>query len=122
MLLSYRGIDNVLVEIDNEEVPIMDGSSKIFLQAIDRSKIKTLNAKKKYLRVLEEFTFKSEDKKISIKPYNFLKLDLSLTFNNKLIGNQSNTVDFGKESLERSLVQELFVYLKILKNKKERIN
>ena len=93
-----RGIDNVLVEIDNEEVPIMDGSSKIFLQAIDKSKIKTLNAKKKYLRILEEFTFKYEDKKISIKPCSSFQVRFELSFKNKIIGNQNNTVDFGKDS------------------------
>ena len=63
---------------------------------------------KEIFKVLEEFTFKSEDKKISIKPYNSFKVELSLTANNKLIGNQSNTVDFGKESFRGCLFKDFY--------------
>ena len=95
--LCIKGIDNVLVEIDNEEVPIMDGSSKCFLEALDETSVRVLSAKKKYLKVNEELTFKSEKKIISIKPYDSFRVRFELDYKNPIIGNQSNTVDFGKE-------------------------
>ena len=118
--LFIKGIDNVLIEIDNEEVPIMDGSSKIFLQVLGEAKIKTLNAKKKYLRVTDEFIVKSGDKKISIKPYNSFQVRFELSFQNKIIGNQNNKVDFGKDSIEDVASSRTFcLYEDIEKIKKQ---
>ncbi len=117
--IFIKGIDNILIEIDNEEVPIMDGSSKIFLQVLEEAKIKTLNAKKKYLRITDEFIFKSNDKKISIKPYNSFQVRFELSFQNKIIGSQNNKVDFGKDSIEDVVSSRTFcLYEDIEKIKK----
>ena len=52
--LYIAGIDNALIEIDGEEVPIMDGSAKIFLQSLKDIEIKELPKKRKYLKVLKK--------------------------------------------------------------------
>ena len=65
--------------------------------------------KRKYLRILEEFTFKYEDKKISISLVVLFKW-FEQAFKNKIIGNQNNTVILVKILLE-SLVQELFCWI-----------
>ena len=95
-----KGIDNVLIEINNEEVPIMDGSSKNFLKLIDEAGIEKLNTKKKYLRVIKELSLKQDDKKISVEPYRSLEVNFELDYKNKIIGNQANTIDFSKDSSE----------------------
>ena len=56
------GIDNALIEIDNEEVPIMDGSAKNFLDIFKKSKTKTLFKKRKYLKILEKVQLKMAKK------------------------------------------------------------
>ncbi len=57
------GIDNVLIEIDNEEVPIMDGSSKEFIEVLQSIGIKELSKKRKYLKVLKRVEIKENEKR-----------------------------------------------------------
>ena len=57
------GIDNAIVEIDNEEVPIMDGSAVVFIKEIKKQNLKELNQKRKYLRILEKNRIRRRRKK-----------------------------------------------------------
>ena len=52
--LYITGIDNALIEINNSEIPIMDGSSKEFVETINEAGVKDLNAKRKYLKITKE--------------------------------------------------------------------
>ena len=52
--LYIAGIDNVIIEIDNEEVPIMDGSAKFFLNLLEKSEINQSNKKIKYIKILNK--------------------------------------------------------------------
>ena len=63
-----KGIDNALIEINNEEVPIMDGSAKNFLEVLKKIKIKTLSSKRKYLKIFNKVELKDGKKMISIEP------------------------------------------------------
>ena len=95
------GIDNAFIEIDNEEVPIMDGSAKDFLDIIKKGEIKTLTKKRKYLKILNEVELIDGDRKISIKPCNSaFKVDFQLNYKNVIIGNQRNLVNFTEDNLE----------------------
>ena len=69
------GIDNVLVEIDNQEVPILDGSAKIFVEKILNAGIETSNVPIKIIKIEKEVDFVIDKKNISIKPSN-LSLDI----------------------------------------------
>ena len=112
-------IDNVLIEIDNEEVPIMDGSAKIFFDGLRKIKIKTQNSKRKYLKILEHYTFFDKEKKISIMPSNSLKVDFKLKYKNKIIGNQKNNIDFEDKDLKDVIESRTFcLYEDIKKIKK----
>ena len=64
------GIDNVLVEINSEEVPIMDGSAKEFLKILRNTEITTLSEKRKYLKISKKFELVDGRRKISIEPNN----------------------------------------------------
>ena len=94
------GVDNVTIEIDNREVPIMDGSSKDFVNLIKKTGLKQLHAKRKYLKILKKFELKEDQKLISIEPNpESLDVNFQLNYNNKIIGNQKNHVDFKNQDL-----------------------
>ena len=89
------GIDNALVEIDCEEVPIMDGSAKDFLEVFKKVKTKTLTEKVKYLKVIKKFEFEDGKRKISIEPDDkFLEVNFQLNYKNDVIGKQKTLLIF----------------------------
>ena len=95
------GIDNAVVEINNEEVPIMDGSSKDFLDIFKKTKLIDLPKKRKYLKILNKIELVDGKRKIIIEPQeSSFKVNFQLDYNNKVIGNQKNTVDFQKDNLD----------------------
>ena len=94
------GIDNALVEIDNQEVPILDGSAKIFVEKILCAGIKTSNIPIKIIKIENEVKFLIDQKSISIKPSNLsLDIDFEIKYQNSLIKNQRNNIDVYKSDL-----------------------
>ena len=98
--LYITGIDNALIEINNSEVPIMDGSSKEFVESISKVGVKILNAKRKYLKITKKIELKENEKVISIEPNkDGLKVDFQLVYSNQVIGTQSNQINFTDSNL-----------------------
>ena len=98
--LSGLGIDNVLVEIDNEEVPILDGSAKIFVEKIISSGFKTSQTPIKIIKILKKVEFIEDSKYIFIEPSVLnLSIDFQLKFTNKFIGNQRNKIKVYEDNL-----------------------
>ena len=98
--LYIIGIDNAVIEIDNVEVPIMDGSAKDFLEILKKKEIKKLNAKRKYLKILDKIELVDGKRKISIEPKeNALEINFQLNYKNSAIGNQKNCVNFQFDDL-----------------------
>jgi len=94
------GIDNALIEIDNQEVPILDGSAKIFVEKILNAGIKTSNVPIKIIKIENEVKFSIDQKSISIKPSNLsLDIDFEIKYQNSLIKNQRNNIDVYKSDL-----------------------
>ena len=93
-------IDNAIIEINNEEVPIMDGSAKDFLNGISKAGIKKTKNKRKYLKVQEKLELIDKEKKISIEPSNSFEVFFQLNYQNKIIGNQKNIINFNLDPLE----------------------
>ncbi len=93
-------IDNVEIEINNEEVPIMDGSAKDFVDVLKNTEKSTLNQTRKYLKVTEKFEILDGDKKISIEPCESLKVKFQLNYKNKLIAKQKNEIDLHGNNLK----------------------
>tara|TARA_B100001248_G_scaffold249388_1_gene222551 strand:+ start:3 stop:929 length:927 start_codon:yes stop_codon:yes gene_type:complete len=95
------GIDNAIVEINNEEVPIMDGSSKEFLDVLGKTHLVNQSKKRKYLKVSNKIELIDGKRKISIEPNNSsLEVNFQLNYENKIIGNQKNVVDFHNDNLD----------------------
>jgi UDP-3-O-[3-hydroxymyristoyl] N-acetylglucosamine deacetylase len=98
--LYFSGIDNAIIEIDSNEVPIMDGSSKDFLQILKSTKLSTLTKKRKYLKVLDKIELVDGERKISIEPDDSsLEVDFQLDYENLIIGKQRNKIDLNNDNL-----------------------
>ena len=94
------GIDNALIEIDNEEVPILDGSAKIFIEKILTAGLELSNKPIKIIKINKKVEFKNDDKFISIEPSKLsLDIDFELKYQNKIIGNQRNKKNVYEDDL-----------------------
>ena len=98
--LYITGIDNAIIEINNEEVPIMDGSAKDFLSILQKTKIKNLTEKRKYLKITDTVELIDGLRKISIEPNKSFEVDFQLNYENKIIGQQRNLVNFQNNKLK----------------------
>jgi len=95
------GIDNVLIEIDNEEVPILDGSAKEFIEKILQFGFEVSNKPIKIIKINKNVEYSEGDRSISIKPSKLsLDIDFTLKYENKIIGNQQNKVSVYQDDLE----------------------
>ena len=94
------GIDNALIEIDNEEVPILDGSAKEFIEKIINSGFMISDAPIKIIKINKEITYTDGDRFISIQPSTLsLEIDFELKYKNQIIGNQKNKVKVFEDDL-----------------------
>ena len=94
------GIDNVLVEIDNDEVPILDGSARIFIQKIKDAGIEVSNEPIKVIKIKNKVEFKNGLKSISIEPSKInLEIDFEIKYENSFIGTQRNNVKIYEDDL-----------------------
>ena len=94
------GIDNVLVEIDNEELPILDGSAKLFIDKIIAAGFKISEIPIKIIKILKKVEFKDADRFIYAEPSTLsLNIDFKLKYSNKIIGNQRNVVKVYEDDL-----------------------
>lgn len=92
------GIDNLLVEIDAPEVPILDGSAKPYVEAILADGLLAQDAQRKCLRLREPFHYEDESgATIDILPAEYLKIDLTVDFNSKVLGVQRYHYDAGSD-------------------------
>ncbi len=92
--IYISGIDNAIIEVNNSEIPIMDGSAKDFLEKIKKQKLITQKSKRKYLKILDEINLVDGTKKIEIIPNSSFEVDFQLNYENKIIGKQRNLVNF----------------------------
>ena len=98
--LFGMGIDNALVEIDNEEVPILDGSAKFFISKILSVGLELSNKPIKIIKINKKVEFKNSEKFISIEPSKLsLDIDFQLRYQNKVIGNQKNKINVYEDDL-----------------------
>ena len=98
--LFCLGIDNALIEIDNEEVPILDGSAKVFIEKILSAKIDVSDSPIKIIKINKKVEYNDGERFISIEPSTLsLDIDFELKYNNKIIGNQRNTIKVYEDDL-----------------------
>ena len=96
------GVDNLVVNLNGPEVPIMDGSAKDFVQIIRKCGLKTLEGKRQFIKIKKKIELKEEEKLINITPTNN-KFEVKFTLHyerSPLIQNQTNSTNFQEKNLE----------------------
>ncbi len=98
--LFGMGVDNALVEIDNAEVPILDGSAKYFINEIVSAGLESSNQPIKIIKINQKVEFKNGEKFISIEPSKLsLDINYQLKYHNSVIGNQKNSISVYEDDL-----------------------
>jgi len=107
--LFSLGVDNALIEINNEEVPILDGSAKIFIEKILASGFNVSDKPIKIIKINNKVEFIDGTRSISISPSKLsLNIDFSLNYKNKVIGKQKNKISVYEDELKDMLSSRTF--------------
>ena len=98
--LFGKGVDNALIEIDCEEVPILDGSAKIFVDKIDSVGLDVSSEPIRIIKIEKKVIFNDGAKSISIEPNKIsLDIDFEIKYDNLLIGSQKNKINVYESDL-----------------------
>jgi UDP-3-O-[3-hydroxymyristoyl] N-acetylglucosamine deacetylase len=111
--LTALGIDNVIVELNSPEVPIMDGSAAPFVYLVNEAGVKRLPAPRRYLKALRPISLTQGDKRIALYPSDHFKVTYSISFDHPLLRHQSRTMKITEESfVEEIAPARTFGFLK----------
>jgi UDP-3-O-[3-hydroxymyristoyl] N-acetylglucosamine deacetylase len=97
------GVDNAIVEIDNLELPILDGSALPFVDLIQQAGIRKQRRPRKYLKILREVEMRERNKFISVYPANSYSVSYSIDFPHPLIGKETLQVELSNGSYLRKI-------------------
>ena len=103
--LSGLGIDNVFVEINGPEVPVMDGSSQVFVETIEAIGVKSLHASRRAVRILKPVVVLDGLKRAALLPGEGFKLAFEIQFDSSAIGHQSIEADFFSPSFRNDILR-----------------
>ncbi len=101
--LASLGIDNVLIELDHAEVPIMDGSAAPFVYLINEAGIRTLPVARRYMKILRPIALSRGDKRIALYPSDHFKLTYSISFDHPLLRHQARTLRVTEETFAEDI-------------------
>lgn len=108
LLAALRGlnVDNVLVEIDGPEVPIMDGSAAAFVDAIDQAGLTTRALPRRYIEVIKPVRVAKGEARGELVPYEHgFRVEAEIEFDHPLIGRQALALDIGPETFRREIAR-----------------
>jgi len=111
-LVSLR-VDNVLVELNSPEVPIMDGSAAPFVYLVQEAGMKVLQARRKYLKIARPIAISRGDKRIALYPSDHFKVTYSISYDHPLLRHQTRTLQITEESfIDQVAPARTFTFLK----------
>ena len=114
------GVDNVLIEIDSEEVPILDGSAKQFIEKILSTGLTKSEAPIKVIKINKKVIHQNNEKFISIEPSKLsLDIDFELKYKNSIIGNQRNKINIYEDDLTNIFNSRTFCLYEDIKKIRE---
>lgn len=96
-VLYSMGVDNAYIDIDNLEVPILDGSGLPFVKLLEQGGLQTYKKRRKYLRIVKPVTVEQGNKRISILPADSFLLSCDIYFDHPLVGRQSMELELTPE-------------------------
>ncbi len=115
------GIDNALIEIDNEEVPILDGSAKEFIKKIINIGLKSSEEPIKIIKINKKVSFNDRERSITIEPSKLsLDIDFEIKYENSVIGNQRNKINVYEDNLQDIFDSRTFCLYEDIENIKKK--
>ena len=99
------GIDNVIIEIDGSEMPILDGSAARFVEAIDQAGIEKQDVKRRYIRVIKPVRIENGASWAEFRPYNGTRFEMEIDFESPAIGRQSFASDINANIFRRDIAR-----------------
>jgi UDP-3-O-[3-hydroxymyristoyl] N-acetylglucosamine deacetylase len=118
--LTGLGIDNVRVEVDGPEVPILDGSSGPFLYLVRSAGIRILEEPKSFVVIKRPVVLRDGDREASLSPCDRLRIDCAIDFHHPLVPGQSLSIDFSGSAFSRELARaRTFGFLKDVEQLRE---
>ena len=103
------GVDNAIIELDSQEVPIMDGSAKVFIEHINNVGLKFSDSPIKILKINKEVKIKDAEKYISIDKSNISgDIEFEIKYDNKVIKNQKNKINVFEDKLDDIISSRTF--------------
>jgi len=108
LLAALRGlnVDNVIVEMDGPEVPIMDGSAAAFVDALDQAGLTTRALPRRYIEVIKPVRVSKGDAYGELRPYEHgFRVEAEIDFDHPLIGHQALSLDIGPEAFRREIAR-----------------
>jgi len=107
------GIDNLRIELNSPEVPIMDGSAAPFIYLIHEAGVKRLQTPRKYLKIVRPIAISRGDKRIALFPSDHFKVTYSISYDHPLLRHQSRTLRITEESFAEEIAPaRTFTFLK----------
>jgi len=107
------GIDNVAIELNSPEVPIMDGSAAPFVYLLQEAGVKRLSQPRRYLKIIRPIAISRGDKRIALYPSDHFKVTYSISYDHPLLRHQSRTIRITEESfVEEVAPARTFTFLK----------
>jgi UDP-3-O-[3-hydroxymyristoyl] N-acetylglucosamine deacetylase len=107
------GVDNLIIELNSPEVPIMDGSAAPFIYLIHEAGVKKLQTPRKYLKILRPISISRGDKRIALFPSDHFKVTYSISYDHPLLRHQSRTLRITEESFAEEIAPaRTFTFLK----------
>ena len=97
------GIDNLVVEIDGNEVPVLDGSAAQFVDAIDQAGIEALDVKRRYIRVVKPVRIDNGASWAEFRPYRGTRFEVEIDFESPAVGRQSYAADIEPDTFRRDI-------------------
>lgn len=101
--LRGAGLDNVFINVDNIEMPIMDGSSAIFLDQIEKAGIVEQDAPRRFLQICKKVEIEQDNKKMSVEPAQSYDVECFIDFPHRLIGRQTYNFTLSNGSFGREI-------------------
>jgi UDP-3-O-[3-hydroxymyristoyl] N-acetylglucosamine deacetylase len=103
--LAGLSIDNVIIEIDSHETPIMDGSAALFTQKIKAAGVVSQDAPRMYFAIKKPIILERDGKSVKLYPATNFKITCTIEFDHPVIGNQTFSIDLSEKSFEEEIAQ-----------------
>jgi UDP-3-O-[3-hydroxymyristoyl] N-acetylglucosamine deacetylase len=103
--LSSLGIDNVAIEIDGNEIPILDGSASMFVEALDQAGVESQSVKRRYIRIVKPIRIENGASWAEFRPYDGTRFEVEIDFDSPAVGRQFFAADIDADTFRQEIAR-----------------